>query len=454
MSSFTFIELFAGVGGFRVGLEAIGGKLVWGCDIDHDSQVTYRANFGQDQTLYADITQAKSQFIPQHDILTAGFPCQDFSTLGAGHRDGQKGLEGDTGSLFFEVVRLLKECQPKCFLLENVHGLQKMKDGETIRQVVLALESAGYTVKYTSMNSNCLLPQFRRRIYLVGFLDAGAAARFQFPAPPEITPRRIVGDALDLTDPFLPTYKLSKRQWRTVKDSKPSKKYGIETRLLRPSSKEADTLLKSYKGSRNSMSQFVMEDNLEDAVRDCNGSEGRPRWLTVRECARLMGFPNSFQFPPGPCAYKLLGNAVTPPLIALLGASLRAALENDDKYLLAGLGSAFQLTLASTSPARQEFLLNSVVDHPAFGGTVKELIELVFGPLEEQEKKEMKEKEEEKEEKDEEKDEEKEEKEEHRRIPVCIQALHPGEVLLNRKMIGLFSVGLVCWSLYQGQTKK
>jgi len=111
---FTYIELFAGIGGFRIAMEALGdSELVWGCDIDRPARCTYRCNFGQDQVLYTDITEAKTSFIPTHDILTAGFPCQDFSTLGAGTEGGQQGLEGDTGSLFFQVVRVLRDVQPK-----------------------------------------------------------------------------------------------------------------------------------------------------------------------------------------------------------------------------------------------------------------------------------------------------------------------------------------------------
>ena len=361
-----FIELFAGVGGFRVGLEAVGGELVWGCDIDKDSRVTYRANFGQDQVLYNDVTQAKKEFIPQFDVLTAGFPCQDFSNLGAGNVGGQQGLEGDTGSLFYQVVRLLKECQPKAFLLENVHGLLSMNEGQTILRVVAALEAAGYHVQYKTMNSLCLLPQYRRRVYLIGFLDPDVARNFAWPTPPKIEPARTVGDILDLADPFLDTYKLSKRQWQTVKDSKNSRKYGLENRILRPALLEADTLLASYRGSRKGMSQFVMPEGQ---------TTGRPRWLTSRECARLMGFPNEHQYPPGPSAYKQLGNAVTPPLIALLGGSIRAALENQPAWKFKGLQQALSLALNSTAPSNQHILLDSVlVGHPEHTGSVRSLL--------------------------------------------------------------------------------
>jgi DNA (cytosine-5)-methyltransferase 1 len=361
-----FIELFAGVGGFRHGLEAVGGELVWGCDIDKNVGITYRANFGQDQILYNDVIEAKKEFIPAFDLLTAGFPCQDFSHLGAGNDGGQKGLEGETGSLFYQVVRLLKDCQPKAFLLENVHGLKSMNGGQTILLVIAALEAAGYHVQYKVMNSSCLLPQFRRRIYFVGFLDAKAAQRFQFPVAPSIVPKRSVGDILDVSDPFLETYKLSKRQWRAVKDAKASKKYGLETRILRPTTTIADTLLSSYRGSRKGMSQFVMP---------MDQTEGRPRWLTTREVARLMGFPNASIYPSGPSAYKQLGNAVTPPLIALLGGSIRAALENNPSHAYLGLQSALSLALDSTDPSRQHVLLNSrIVDHPKHTGTVGALL--------------------------------------------------------------------------------
>ena len=357
-TQFTYIELFAGIGGFRIAMEALGdSELVWGCDIDRPARCTYRCNFGQDQVLYTDITEAKTSFIPTHDILTAGFPCQDFSTLGAGTEGGQQGLEGDTGSLFFQVVRVLRDVQPKSFLLENVHGLLTLNNGETIKKVIQELESVGYTVQYKSINSLCLVPQFRRRIYLVGFLDPVVAERFAFPKEPKLSPSRTVGDILCLNDPFLEIQKLSRRQWHAVGQDKSTKKYGKDKRLLRPSSKEADTLLKSYRASRKTMSQFVYTENQID---------GCPRWLTTRECARLMGFPNSHQFPSGPKAYNQLGNAVTPPLIAMLGGSVLAALKNDQSYIRIGLEQGLALALDATAPTRKHILLNSFVTHPDF----------------------------------------------------------------------------------------
>jgi DNA (cytosine-5)-methyltransferase 1 len=365
MPTFTYIELFAGIGGFRVGLEALGGELVWGCDIDLAARITYRANFGQDQTLYNDITQAKSEFIPSHDILTGGFPCQDFSNLGAGFDSGQQGLDGKTGSLFYEVVRILRECQPKSFLLENVQGLLTMKEGQVFQHVIRTLKSVGYHVHYTSMNSNCLLPQFRRRVYIVGFLDAAASERFSFPVSPQLSPCRTVGDILACDDPFVETYRLSARQWRVVRDSKAAKKYGIATRILRPSSTEADTLLKSYRASKKSMAQFVYSEKQVD---------GRPRWLTTREVARLMGFPNHFIFPPGSSAYNQLGNAVTPPIIALIGGHIVAALFEDEQSQAIGLEVSCAIALEATAPALKQSFLRTTVSHPDFNGTVDSLI--------------------------------------------------------------------------------
>ena len=150
MERFTFIELFAGIGGFRVGLEAIGGECVWACELDALARLVYKANFGA--MPYYDVTKADYERLAHFDVLTAGFPCQDFSTLG-----DQEGLEGSRGALFFEVIKVLRKCKPECYVLENVKGLLTMQDGRVMDTVVRAIQAEGYSVSYKLINSSSLV---------------------------------------------------------------------------------------------------------------------------------------------------------------------------------------------------------------------------------------------------------------------------------------------------------
>lgn len=147
---FTFIELFAGIGGFRIGLEAIGGKCVWACELDQKARLVYNANFGQ--TPYYDITKVDPKTLPEFDLLIAGFPCQDFSTLGE-----QDGLEGTKGKLFYEILRIIRECKPSLCLLENVKGLLTMAEGSVFKKCVSFLQEEGYSVVDLLLNSSCMV---------------------------------------------------------------------------------------------------------------------------------------------------------------------------------------------------------------------------------------------------------------------------------------------------------
>lgn len=220
--AFTFIECFCGIGGFRLGLEKLGGRCVWACESDRDAIMTYEANFGNRP--YHDIRACDPSKIPKYDMLTGGFPCQDFTSLATGGLSGmQQGLDGARGSLFFELIRILQATRPPLLFLENVRGLVTMEGGAAIRRVIEALEKVGYTCRFGLRNSEGVLPQFRRRCFIFGFRDAAAAARFVMPASPTLSPRPSMADALeDPTDPFLRHYTLSSKQWRRVKQCRAS----------------------------------------------------------------------------------------------------------------------------------------------------------------------------------------------------------------------------------------
>lgn len=367
---FKFIELFAGIGGFRVALEALGGQCVWECERDECAKMAYRANFGA--WPYFDVTVADTAKIPSYDVLTGGFPCQDFTNLGE-----QAGLEGERGGLFFEIIRLARAHRPRLLLLENVRGLVTMNEGGTMRLVVSALEAEGYAVRYGLLNAHALLPQFRNRVYICAFLDAAAAEAFAFPAEPVLVPPPVFAHVVERpgSNAFLGHYVLTRAQWRKVVTSKTTAKHGLASHLLAPGD-VAGTLIASYRVSAGSFAQFVplsgtekgpgpgrlAEDEARPRAGGARGAgaaganrwddaaegapEGRPkgaapevgeakprpRWLTPREAARLMGFPEGFVLHPMEMdAYRMLGNAVCPPVLALVGGLALAAAFGEER---------------------------------------------------------------------------------------------------------------------------
>ncbi|MBR4027130.1 MAG: DNA cytosine methyltransferase, partial [Lachnospiraceae bacterium] len=159
---FRFIDLFCGLGGFRLAFEKAGGECVFSSDIDEAVQKTYAMNFGE--VPHGDITKIEARDIPNHDILCAGFPCQPFSTAGR-----RLGFEDTRGTLFFEVARILKEKQPIGFILENVKGLTNHDNGHTLEVILSTLDEIGYHYKYEVLNAkNYNVPQNRERWYCVG----------------------------------------------------------------------------------------------------------------------------------------------------------------------------------------------------------------------------------------------------------------------------------------------
>ena len=189
-SKFSFIDLFSGIGGFRLAFESIGGKCVFSSDIDKWANETYFMNFGEYP--YGDITKIPENQIPNHDILCAGFPCQPFSI--GGYR---KGFCDTRGTLFFEIERILKAKKPKAFLLENVKGLTNHDKGNTFKVIKSMLEEFGYTVLFQVMNAKEYgnLPQQRNRIYIVAFRFKKNLAKFKYP---EMIP--LTRTAFDLYD--------------------------------------------------------------------------------------------------------------------------------------------------------------------------------------------------------------------------------------------------------------
>lgn len=308
---FTFIDLFAGIGGIRLAFERAGGKCVFSSEWDEQAQKTYEANFGERP--YGDIRLVPSSIIPDHDILLAGFPCQPFSIAGVSKKNslGRKhGFADETqGTLFFEIARILNDKRPKAFLLENVKNLKSHDRGRTFRTIMKVLtEELGYTVYDKILDAKGLVPQHRERIYIVGFCEP---VLFEFPLLPDKGPtlRSILEPAVD------EKYTLSDHLWAYLQayaQKHRSKGNGFGFGLAN---------LDSYS---RTLSARYHKDGSEILI----PQEGKnPRRLTPRECARLQGFDDSFKIVVSDtAAYKQFGNSVALPVVSAIAVEMVKAM--------------------------------------------------------------------------------------------------------------------------------
>ncbi len=303
---FTFIDLFAGIGGMRIAYEKAGGHCVYSNEWNKYSQQTYFANFGEQPD--GDITKVDAATIPDHDILVAGFPCQPFSIAGVSKKQSlgrATGFEDKTqGTLFFDICRILKEKRPKAFMLENVKNLCSHDRGRTFKVITEALDELDYEVFYQVLDGQNYVPQHRERILIVGFdrKRYGSDIDFEFTLTP-VEPKPVMRDILerDVDD----RYTLSDKLWLYLQDYAAKHKaagngfgYGI-----------ADP-----DGVARTLSARYYKDGSEILI----AQEGKnPRRLTPRECARLQGFPDDFKIPVSDTqAYKQFGNSVVVPLMS------------------------------------------------------------------------------------------------------------------------------------------
>ena len=187
--NFTFIDLFAGIGGIRLGFESVGGKCIFSSEFDADACKTYEANFGEHPA--GDITKIEASSIPDFDILLGGFPCQAFSIIGK----KECFAHATCGILFFDIERILREKKPKAFMLENVRNLTAHDNGNTFKVITTHLEALGYHVYSKILNAlDYGVPQKRERIIIVGFLDN---VKFEFPQPIPVTERQTLSNILE-----------------------------------------------------------------------------------------------------------------------------------------------------------------------------------------------------------------------------------------------------------------
>jgi DNA (cytosine-5)-methyltransferase 1 len=321
--AFAFIDLFAGIGGMRIGFEKAGGRCVFTSEWNPWAQKTYIENFGSAHSLVGDIVPYNERDIPDHDVLLAGFPCQPFSIAGVSKKNAlgrPHGFECATqGTLFFDVARIIAAKRPKAFLLENVKNLLSHDGGNTFRVIRRTLEvELGYHIQAKVIDGQCFVPQHRERILIVGFREPTGFSFLDLRRPdsgPRLSSILHPEDGSESAEPpytvgqdakVNPKYILTEHLWLYLqayaeKHRRAGNGFGFG--LVTPDSVSRTLSARYYKdGSEILLSRGVRK---------------RPRRLTPRESARLMGYPDTFRIPVSDTqAYKQFGNSVIVPVIA------------------------------------------------------------------------------------------------------------------------------------------
>lgn len=302
---YTFIDLFAGIGGMRLAFESTGSRCVYSNEWNKFCQQTYYANFGDLPD--GDITQVSEDNIPDHDILVGGFPCQPFSIAGVSKKKSlgrATGFEDKTqGTLFFDVCRIIKSKRPKAFMLENVKNLCSHDKGKTFQVIQESLEELGYKIFWKVLDGQDYVPQHRERIVIVGFdLNRYQNVSFEFNLEP-------------------PT---KKPLLCSILESNVEEKFTLTDGLWNYLQKYAEKHRKAGNGfgfglaCPNGVTRTLSARYYKDGSEILIPQQGKnPRRLTPRECARLQGFPDSFKIPVSNTqAYKQFGNSVVVPLMS------------------------------------------------------------------------------------------------------------------------------------------
>jgi len=305
---FTFIDLFAGMGGFRLAMQAQGGKCVFSSEWNTYSQKTYFSNFGD--MPFGDITkEVTKSYIPEHfDILCAGFPCQPFSIAGVSKKKSlgrETGFKDKTqGTLFFDVADIISRHRPKAFYLENVKNLTSHDKGNTFRVIRETLEELNYSLHYQVMDGQTYVPQHRERIMIVGFDKERYHGEEEFEFPEQHEATRSIKEILDPN--IDPKYTLSDKLWAYLQnyaEKHRAKGNGFGYGLV------------DLNGITRTLSARYYKDGSEILIPQ--GKDKNPRRLSPRECARLMGYPDNYRIDrvSDVQAYRQCGNSVIVPLI-------------------------------------------------------------------------------------------------------------------------------------------
>ncbi len=332
---FTFIDLFAGVGGFRIAMQNLGGKCVFSSEIDRYAKKTYELNFGE--VPFGDITKINEKDIPEHDILCAGFPCQAFSIAGK-----RKGFEETRGTLFFDIARILKEKRPKAFFLENVKGLRNHKKGKTLKTILKVLRK---DLDYFVPNPEIInakdfgVPQNRERIFIVGFRKDQNVEDFNYPNP---TGKKVTFSDIKENNAVPVKYYISTQYQDTLRKHKErhaKKGNGFGYEIIKDDECANAIVVGGMGRERN----IVIDCRLTDftPVTKIKGEVNRDGWrrMTPREWARLQGFPDNFEIKVSDVqAYKQFGNSVAIPAIQATAKTLiEKIINNERKYKVNGL---------------------------------------------------------------------------------------------------------------------
>lgn len=318
---FTFIDLFAGIGGLRQAMESIGGHCVFTSEWDKFSKQTYETNYRDNRPIAGDIREVAAEDIPPHNVLCAGFPCQPFSLAGVSKKNSlgrEHGFRDEAqGTLFFDVVRILEHHRPEAFMLENVKNLTSHDKGKTFEVIMGALQELGYSVKAQVIDAQHFVPQHRQRIVIVGFkedtgftfedlqlkpkgsIKLGSILHPQNGTEAAETPYTDGPDAK-----VNPKYTLTDKLWEYLQNYAAKHKAagnGFGFGLVGP------------ENVSRTLSARYHKDGSEILIDQGEGSN--PRRLTPRECARLMGYSDDFRIPVSDTqAYRQFGNSVAVPV--------------------------------------------------------------------------------------------------------------------------------------------
>ena len=309
-NKFRFIDLFAGIGGMRLGFSSPHSKCVFSSEWDSHAQKTYYANFKE--VPQGDINAISPQDIPDHDLLLAGFPCQPFSSIG--RRQGF--LHETQGTLFYAIAKILEAKQPISFLLENVPGLVTHQNGKTFSIILKTLDELNYDVRYQILDAGDFnLPQRRERIYLVGFKRDYLKKRIEFDFPKGEPNEVFINNFLE---EGISGYSISEHLQKTYLFKKDDGKPQI---VDKNSKVKVKTLVSTYHKIQRLTGTFVRD------------GETGIRLLTERECKAIMGFPDSFIFPISRTQmYRQLGNSVAVPVISAIAQQIYYSLTKALKY--------------------------------------------------------------------------------------------------------------------------
>lgn len=351
---FTFIDLFAGIGGMRKAFEPLGGSCVFTSEWNRFAQETYVANYACEHEIRGDITKVATEDIPPHDLLLAGFPCQPFSIAGVSKKNALKRPHGfrceAQGTLFFDIARIIENRRPKAFLLENVKNLVSHDRGRTFRVIKRTLkEELGYFLDWRVLDARHWVPQHRERIFIAGFREPNDFS-FGDLELPQGGP--VLGSVLhpeDGTEPAEPP-------WTKGSDAAVSARYTLSDRLWA----YLQAYARKHRAAGNgfgfglvgpndvarTLSARYFKDGSEILIRQAGEN---PRRLTPRECARLMGFDEArgceFAIPVSDTqAYKQFGNAVAVPCVEAV-ARLMAPWIAGEEQLTSGTGRQLPLVV-------------------------------------------------------------------------------------------------------------